>query len=122
MMVINDLNPFSIVNDPGFLHYSYTMDPCYKVCSDTFYRGLLEKIYKHGVKGLEKKLEMDKPRHFSCQLDGWSTYRHGYCGLIVNYITAGWRRVNLCLACSELSERLFVGKWVKFWLTYIFHY
>ena len=26
MMVINDLQPFSMVNDPGFLHYSHTMD------------------------------------------------------------------------------------------------
>ena len=75
------------------------------MCSDRFYRNLLDKIYKHGVKGIETKIRDDKPKYISCQIDGWSSYRHGYSGLIVNYITPGWKRVNICLECSEFSER-----------------
>ena len=46
MMVILDLQPWSMVNDPGFLYYSTQMDPHYQVASDKFYRGLLDKAYK----------------------------------------------------------------------------
>ena len=53
MMVILDLQPWSIVNDPGFLYYSNTLDPHYKVASDKFYRGLLNKTYDKGVKNYE---------------------------------------------------------------------
>ena len=45
-MVVLDLQPWSIVNDPGFLFYSNQMDPHYKVASDKFYRGLLDKAFK----------------------------------------------------------------------------
>jgi hypothetical protein len=100
MMVILDLQPWSIVNDPGFLYYSNTLDPHYKVASDKFYRGLLSKTYEKGVKKLEVKIERDNPETVCCQLDGWSAYRHGYIGLLVNYITTGWKRVSLCLACG----------------------
>ena len=31
MMMVNDLQPFTVVNDPGFHYYSYTMDPHFKV-------------------------------------------------------------------------------------------
>ena len=37
MMVIMDLQPWSMVNDPGFLYFSSQMDPHYKVASDKFY-------------------------------------------------------------------------------------
>ena len=100
MMVILDLQPWNIVNDPGFIYYSNTLDPHYKVASDKFYRGLLSKSFEKGVKKLEDKLEKDDPESVCCQLDGWSAYRHGYIGLLVNYITAGWKRVSLCLACG----------------------
>ena len=30
MMIVNDLQPFTIVNDPGFLYHSYTMHPHFK--------------------------------------------------------------------------------------------
>ena len=49
MMVIMDLQPWSMVNDPGFLYFSSQMDPHYKVASDKFYRGLLDKAFKKGV-------------------------------------------------------------------------
>ena len=33
MMIVTDLQPFSIVNDPGFLHYSKLLDPRFTVAS-----------------------------------------------------------------------------------------
>ena len=69
MMVILDLQPWSIVNDPGFLFFSNQMDPHYKLASDKFYRGLLDKAYKNGVSKVEDKLDKDNPEYVSCQLD-----------------------------------------------------
>ena len=60
-----------------FLRYSYTpnqMDPHYRVASDKFYRGLLDKAFKKSVEKVENKIEKDNPDFFSCQLDGWSAY------------------------------------------------
>jgi hypothetical protein len=42
-MIVTDLQPFSIVNDLGFLHYSKLLHPRFTVASDTYYRRLLEK-------------------------------------------------------------------------------
>ena len=53
MMVVLDLQPWSIVNDPGFLYYSNQMDPHYKVASDKFYRGLLDKAFKKSVQKVD---------------------------------------------------------------------
>ena len=92
-MVILDLQPWSIVNDPGFLFFSNQMDPHYKLASDKFYRGLLDKAYKNGVSKVEDKLDKDNPEYVSCQLDGWSAHGHNYIGLLVNYITPSWKRV-----------------------------
>ena len=116
MMVILDLQPWIIVNDPGFIYYSNMLDPNYKVASDKFYRGLLNKSYEKGVQKLEDKIEKDNPETVSCQLDGWSAYRHGYIGLLVNYITAGWKRVSLCLACGPFDghhTRENLGGWLE---------
>ena len=56
MMVIMDLQPWSFVNDPGFVYCAYQLDPHYKVASSTFYRGLLDKAYQKSVKKVEEKI------------------------------------------------------------------
>ena len=55
-MVILDLQRGNIVNDPGFIYYSNTLDPHYKIASDKFYRGLLSKSFEKGVKNLKTNL------------------------------------------------------------------
>ena len=39
-MMIVDLKPFRMVNDPGFLNYSKLLDPRFAVESDLYYRRL----------------------------------------------------------------------------------
>jgi hypothetical protein len=62
-----------------------------------FYRRLLGKAYTNGVDRVQKKLTSDHPVAVSIQLDGWSAHKHGFMGLIANYITKGWRRGKVCL-------------------------
>ena len=59
MMVVLDLQPWSIVNNAGFLQYSYALDPHFKLPSDTFYRRLLDKAYDKSVEKVEDKIRKD---------------------------------------------------------------
>ena len=115
-MMIVDLKPFSMVNDPGFLNYSKIMDPRFTVGSDMFYRRLLDKAFVKGKLRVQKKLTDDDPLAVSIQLDGWSAHKHGYIGLLANYITKDWRRAKVCLACSPFDESHTgenVARWVE---------
>ena len=115
-MVVLDLQPWTFVSDPGFIYYSSRMDPHYKVASTTFYRELLGKAYKKGVATVQEKLRKDDPIAIACQLDGWSSYRHGYIGMLIDYISSSWKRVNLCLTCSPFDDHhsgQALGNWLE---------
>ena len=115
-MMVVDLQPFSIVNNPGFLNYSKLLDPRFTIGSDIFYRRLLDKAYVRGKQRVEQKLAADQPSTVSIQLDGWSAHHHGYMGLLTNYITKDWRRAKLCLACRPFKESHTgenVARWVE---------
>ena len=103
-MMVTDLQPFRMVNDPGFLNYSKLLDPRFAVGSDIFYRRLLEKAFDKGKLNVQQKLTNDEPSTVSIQLDGWSAHKHGYIGLLLNYINKDWRRAKLCLACRPFDD------------------
>ena len=115
MMVIMDLQPWSIVNDPGFIYCAHQLDPHYKIPSATFYRSLLDKAFEKSNKKVEEKIVKDQPEFVACQLDGWSSYRHGYMGLLISYLTKSWKRVSLCLACSPFDDH-HTGENIADWL------
>ena len=103
-MMVTDLQPFRMVNDPGFLNYSKLLDPRFAVGSDIFYRRLLEKAFEKGKVSVQQKLIKEEPSCVSIQLDGWSAHKHGYVGLLVNYINKDWRRAKICLACGSFDQ------------------
>ena len=103
-MMITDLQPFRVVNDPGFLNYSKLLDPRFAVGSDMFYRRLLDKAFIKGKLKILQKLNNEHPSTVSVQMDGWSAHKHGYIGFLINYINQDWRRAKLCLACRSFDE------------------
>ena len=103
-MMIVDLKPFRMVNDPGFLNYSKLLDPRFAVGSDLYYRRLLDKALNKGKSRVQRKLADDKPSDVAIQLDGWSAHRHGYMGVLLTYINKDWKRAKLCLACAPFEE------------------
>ena len=115
MMCSMDLQPFTIVEDPGFLTYSYVLNPHFKPGTPTFYRDLLKKVYVKGKDKIVSKIVKDKPEAVCAQLDGWTENQNSYIGLIVNYITNDWRRVNLSLNCSKFNAR-HTGENLSIWL------
>ena len=114
-MIVLDLQPFSVVSDPGFIYYSNRMDPHFKLASETYYRTCLSKAYEKGFKIVVDKVVKDDPVSVSCQLDGWSSYRHGYMGLLINYITPAWKRVSICVGCAPFDTNHSgqnIGEWL----------
>ena len=88
-VIVTDIKPFSVVNDPGFLNYSKLLDPRFTVGSAMFYRRLLDKAFIQGKGKVQQNLSEAQPTSVSIQLDGWSQHHHGYIGILVNYITKG---------------------------------
>jgi hypothetical protein len=43
-MLALDLMPYSFVSNPGFLYFSAVSSPKYEVCSESYYRGLVDKV------------------------------------------------------------------------------
>ena len=43
-MLAIDLLPFSFVSNAGFLYYTAISTPRYDLCSEPFYRGLVDKV------------------------------------------------------------------------------
>ena len=105
IMMVTDLQPFSFVEDVGFKAFCATMDRNFKPASKTFYRELTVKVYDRAVGKLQEKIARDDPPAVACQLDGWSANHHGYIGVLINYITAAWKRVNLNIACTKFDQR-----------------
>ena len=104
MEIIMDVKPFEIVLDPGWNHLVRTLDSHFEPGSDKFYRDLVGKVYENSVKRVQEKILQDNPDDVSVQLDGWSFNGNSYIGIIINYITANWKRVSLNIACKKLNE------------------
>ena len=69
-MIVTDLKPFSIVNDPGFLNYSKLLDPRFAVGSDMFYRRLLDKAFILDKEKVQKRIQEADPGAVSIQPHG----------------------------------------------------
>ena len=104
-MMIMDIQPFSVVEDIGFRLLCQTMDPHFQLGSRHFYSDTLIKVYDSSMSKIEKKIKLDNPDTLNLQLDGWSADHHGYIGLIFNYITENWKRVNLVVGCTPFDKR-----------------
>lgn len=60
-MIVLDFQPFSIVNDEGFVKFVYALDPRYKIpCRFTVSNLLLNKYYSEAKKQMAKILSEAK--------------------------------------------------------------
>ena len=104
LMIINDEQPFTIVNDGGFLQLLKWLQPKFSPKSDKFYREMMQDSYDKCLKQLKDKLETDKPTVVSLMMDGWSTYHNGYMGVNVTWIDTDWKRITVNIACTKFNE------------------
>ena len=103
-MNILDKQPWTMVNDPGFIRLLNVLEPRFEIASDKYYREMLEPSHLAIKTKLMEMLEKDNPKTISVALDGWSAHHHGYLGINYHYIT-DWKRKKLNLACKPFDER-----------------
>jgi hypothetical protein len=104
-MIILDLQPWCVVNDPGFLRHSARFTPNFEIASEKYYRSMLDPAYQKIKSALKDRLEEEETETVSIGLDAWSRFHHGYMGMTIHFITKDWERVKFCLACSKFDER-----------------
>ena len=103
-MMVLDLDPFRIVNKPGFLRHQALCVPNFEVASDKYYRSMLDPTYEKIKMSLNERLEADSPTTIAVSLDGWSAFHHRYLGMNGFYLTTDWMRVTFCLGCTPFDE------------------
>ena len=104
-MIILDLQPWSVVNDPGFLRHHALIAPNYEIASEKYYRSMLNPAYEKVKDAMQNLLKEKKAETVSICLDAWSSFHHGYLGMTVHFISKDWERVKFCLSCSQFDEK-----------------
>ena len=115
-MISCDIQPLSIVNDPGFLQYSFTLEPKFLVPSRTTVENEVSSLFE------EKKAEIintiqNQISWFCITFDIWtSRCQDGYISLTVHYIDKkSWQLTDLRLGAylfqgrhgaSEIAEKV----------------
>ena len=62
-MIILDLQPWSIVNDPGFLRHHAPIAPNYEIASEKYYRSMLNPAYEKFKDAMQNLLKKKKCRN-----------------------------------------------------------
>ena len=102
--IVLDLQPFSMVDNIGFLRTKQITVPNFVVGSSWYYRSLLDPTYEKVRSKLMAMVKDDNPVTISLSLDGWSAHRHSYMGVNIQYINA-WKRKSFNLACLPFDVR-----------------
>ena len=101
-MIVVDCEPFSIVNQPGFIRSYAQARPDFQLGSAMYYRNLLEPSYEKVRNKIQGIIQKDSPKSISAGLDGWSSQHHGYIGINVSYIS-NWVRKDFNIACTPFD-------------------
>ena len=104
MMLCMDVQPFTVVEQHGFVTFSKIMNPNYQLKGRKYYHGIVEKVFKNSVDKTINRISVDDPSKVAVILDGWSENKNSYIGLRITYINGNWKRVCLMLSCGVLNE------------------
>ena len=99
-----DLQPFTLCEKRGFKKLVAALNPHYEVAGRQYYQSRTLKAYDKAVEAVKTKLKKDSPDSITLLIDGWSSFRFGYIGLIAVYLNPNFERVVLCLAVAPFDE------------------
>lgn len=105
-MIVQDLQPFSIVEDVGFIAYTAGLDPTYVMPSrTTLSKSLLPQLYGDAMAKVRQTIE-NEAEYVTLTTDCWtSTCTEGYMAVTAHFISKNWVLKSMLLECFKLGER-----------------
>jgi hypothetical protein len=67
-MILLDIQPWSVVNDPGFLRHHALIAPNYEIGSEKYYRSMLNPTYEKVKDAMKNLLKENMPTQFQSLL------------------------------------------------------
>ena len=104
-MIILDLQPWSIVNNPGFLRHHAVFTPHFDIGSEKYYQSMLNPAYEKIKLAMKVMLNEKNAETVSISLDAWSFFHHEYLGMMAHFISDQWERIKFCLSYSNFDEK-----------------
>ena len=104
-LIVTDLQPFSIVEDIGFINYTRALDQSFKLPSrTTLSRTLLPQLYEKCVVNVQEML--NNSEHIALTTDTWTSLAcEGYMAITAHYISRNWEMQSLLLSCNKVSNK-----------------
>ena len=104
-MIATDMQPFSVVNDEGFVALVHELDPSYTLPSaKVLTQTVMPAAYAKAKESLTAKLA--DAEMVSLTTDGWtSRTTESYCATTVHFLNNEWKLCSYLLDCSYMGER-----------------
>jgi hypothetical protein len=103
-MICKDLQPYTIVEDPGFRAVIKAAEPKYVMPSrKTFSAEIIPKLYTDTYTAVKSEVQLASCLAFTT--DAWtSRANNGYLSYTVHFLTANFEMRNYCLAVENVDE------------------
>ena len=99
-----DLQPFNIVNKPGFLRKYQEYHPQYEIPSSKFISERIDIVHEKIKNRVKEIIDNDNPSTSTISIDGWSAKHHGYMGINRHYIDSNFKRKKFNIGCSPFDK------------------
>ncbi|CAG9840967.1 unnamed protein product [Diabrotica balteata] len=104
-MIVNDLQPFSIVEDRGFRKLLNELEPSYVVPHRSTFSKLLMPA-KYERKFLEVKALLKTAEYITLSTDSWTSINtEGYVAVTAHFIATDWQYYGCLLSCFKYDGR-----------------
>lgn len=103
-VIVRDLRPVNIVNGDGFKALMAYLEPGYRLPSDRYFMGLIERKYVEVKEGVTRRLQQET--FVSLTGDIWTSIAiDAYLTLIVHFLSEAWEMCSVVLGTKPLSDR-----------------
>ena len=113
-MIVRDLRPVNVVNGDGFKALVTCLEPGYRLPSDRYFMGLIERKYVEVKEGVTRRLQQET--FVSLTGDIWTSIAiDAYLTLTVHFLSDAWEMCSVVLGTKPLSDR-HTGEHIVTWM------
>ena len=114
-MIVRDLRPLNTVNGAGFKALLSYLEPGYRLPSDRYFMGLIERKYVDVRESVKLRLQQETAC-VSITGDIWTSIAtHAYLTLTVHFLSSEWDMCSIVLGTKPLTDR-HTGENITIWI------